>query len=183
MEEQFYLAWPLVIALGVIVGRRFALAAIVTAPLARFLLLRIWYQGARWSFPAVVDSLAAGCLLAMCQADLAKHRSFFTWRGFPLIWAFTLSIPVLIHYNYIFHFWHFAGLVQLGGLTVFNCGIALCIQNAITVRPRILNTPVCGVAGNHKLQFVSLANAVYKSERAFLGHIFSAKSHTCVPSG
>lgn len=141
VEEQFYLAWPLVIALGVIVGRRFALAAIVTAPLARFFLLGIWYQGARWSFPAVVDSLAAGCLLAICQADLAKHRSFFTWRGFPLIWAFTLSIPVLIHYNYIFHFLHLAGLVQLGGLTVFNCGVALCIQNAITVRPRILNTP------------------------------------------
>jgi len=159
VEEQFYLVWPLLMAIGVIVARRFALGAIAIAPVVRFLLLGIWYLGARWSFPAVADSLAAGCLLALYQPELGEHRSFFTWQGFPLIWAFTLSIPALLHYHYILNYWHLGGLLHLGGLvqvsglTVFNCGIVLCIQNAVAVRPRVLNTPVIRWVGTLSYSF------------------------------
>ncbi len=149
VEEQFYLLWPAAMALGFIVARRFGFGALAVAPVVRFVLLQgAWHLGALWFFPAVVDSLAAGCLFAMYQSELGKHRSFFTWRGFPLIWAVTLSIPILHHYHYILKFWHVAGLVQVSALTIFNLGIVLCIQNAIIVRPRLLNTPMVIWIGN-----------------------------------
>jgi len=154
VEEQFYLMWPPLVALGVIVARRYALSVIVIGPVIRLLLaIGISWRASRWSFPAVADSLAAGCLLALCQVEIVKWRSFFNWRGFPLIWAFTLSIPVLLHYIQSFHFLHIAGLVEASGLTVFNCGIVLCIQNAISVPPRILNTPGVVWFGNLSYSF------------------------------
>ena len=143
VEEQFYLFWPAVMALGLVAARRFAFGAIAVAPVVRLVFLQgIWYLGARYSFPAVADSLAAGCLLALFQSELGAHRSFFTWRGFPLVWLVTFSIPVVHHYHYLFHFWHIAGLVQVSSLAIFNLGIVLCIQNAITAPPRLLNTPM-----------------------------------------
>jgi peptidoglycan/LPS O-acetylase OafA/YrhL len=153
VEEQFYLVWPLVMGLGVFVAPRFAFGAIAAAPLVRFVLMEIGPPiGSSLVidsfFPCVMDSLAAGCLLALYQPQFVKYRSFFTWRGFPLIWAFTLSIPVLQHYHYVLNFWHLAGLVQVAALSVFNIAIVLCIQNAITVRPRLLNTPLLVWIGN-----------------------------------
>jgi peptidoglycan/LPS O-acetylase OafA/YrhL len=153
VEEQFYLAWPFAMALGVFLAPRFAFAAIVAGPLLRIVLTMI---GPPWGapavidsiFPCVIDSLAAGCLLALYQTEFRRHHSFFAWRGFPLIWAVTLAIPVMQHYHYVIHFWHMAGLVNVSALTVFNCGIVLCIQNAITVRPRLLNTPALVWVGN-----------------------------------
>ena len=46
------------------------------------------------------------------------------------------------------NFWHVAGLVQVSAISVFNLGAILCIQNAITVRPRLLNTPILVWIGN-----------------------------------
>ena len=149
VEEQFYLIWPLAMVLGIFVARRFALGAIAVAPVVRFVLKTIGPSlGALYFFPSVVDSLAAGCLLALYQTQFRQHRSFFAWRGFPLIWAVTLSLPILHHYHYILKFWHVAGLVQVSALTIFNLGIVLCIQNAITVRPRLLNNPIVVWIGN-----------------------------------
>ena len=149
VEEQFYLLWPAAMAFGLIAARRLAYGALVFALVARFVFLQgVWPEGGLWSFPAVADSLAAGCLLALYQPWLSKHRSVFTWRGFPLIWAVTFSIPVVHHYHYVLHFWHIAGLVQMSALPLFNLGIVLSIQNAITVRPRFLNTPMVIWIGN-----------------------------------
>ena len=149
IEEQFYLVWPVAMALGFIVSRRFAFSAIVLAPVFRFVLSEAGFvHGAEQFFPSVTDSLAAGCLLALYQPVLGKHRSFFSWRGFPLIWVFTFLIPVLYHYRYILHFWHVAGLVQVSALTIFNLGIVLCIQHAIVTRTRLLNTPILIWIGN-----------------------------------
>ncbi len=153
VEEQFYLVWPVVMGLGVLVAPRLAFGALALAPLLRFVLVKIGPPlGAPYVidsiFPCVIDSLAAGCLLALYQTQFRKPRPFFAWRGFPLIWALTLSVPILQHYHYLLNFWHVSGLVQMSGMTVFNLGIVLCIQNAITVRPRILNTPILVWIGN-----------------------------------
>jgi peptidoglycan/LPS O-acetylase OafA/YrhL len=148
VEEQFYLLWPAAMVLGIIAARRFAFGTVAVVPLIRLALTGVWFLGSLTSFPAVADSLAAGCLLALYQPELGKHRSFFTWRGFPLIWVVTLSIPIFSHYRYILTFWHLSGLVQYSALTMFSLGIALCIQNAITVRPRVLNTPLLVWIGN-----------------------------------
>ncbi|MDQ6653601.1 MAG: acyltransferase [Acidobacteriota bacterium] len=153
VEEQFYFAWPAAMLFGVFLAPRLAFGAIAFAPLLRLVLTKI---GPPLGSPAVVDSifpcnidsLAAGCLLALYQTQFRQHRSFFVWRGFPLVWAFTMSIPVLQHYHYVFNFWHMAGLVQISALSVFNLGIILCIQNAITVPPRVLNTAVMVWVGN-----------------------------------
>ena len=158
VEEQFYLIWPLAMVLGVFLAPRFAVGALVFAPLLRFVLAKIGppYGSAAVIdsvFPCVVDSLAAGCLLAVYQPKLKKWHSFFTWRGFPLIWALILAIPILQHYNYVINLWHIAGLISVASLSAFNIGIAFCIQNAVTVRPRLLNTPIMIWIGNLSYSF------------------------------
>jgi peptidoglycan/LPS O-acetylase OafA/YrhL len=153
VEEQFYLIWPAVMGFGLLMAPRVAFGALVFAPFLRLVLTKI---GPPFGAPSVIDAnffcvidaLAAGCLLALYQPQFRKYQSFFTWRGFPLIWAFTLAIPFLQHYHDIFKFGHISGLIQLSALTIFNLGVVLCIQNAVTVRPRILNTPVLIWVGN-----------------------------------
>ena len=78
----------------------------------------------------------------MFQPQFEKHRSFFTWRGFPVIWIFTFSIPIMHHYSHVLKFWPLPQLVQISSFPIFNLGIILCIQNAMIARPRILNTPI-----------------------------------------
>jgi peptidoglycan/LPS O-acetylase OafA/YrhL len=138
VEEQFYLVWPVFMVFGFMFARRFAFLAIALAPIFRFVLHGHWSQGQEWAFPSVADSLAAGCLLALLQPKL-KNCAFFTWRGFPLIWAFALSIPALYHNRFVIAHDRLASTV---GLSFLNFGIVLCIQNAIAVRPRVLNLPV-----------------------------------------
>jgi peptidoglycan/LPS O-acetylase OafA/YrhL len=143
VEEQFYLVWPLAMAHHARSARHFAFAAVAIAPVFRYGITKIGlFYGSMQFFPSVADSLAAGCLLALYQPQLEKHRSFFAWRGFPLIWAVTLSIPVLLHYSNLLKFWPLPQVVQVSAMTVFTLGVVLCIQNAITARPSVLNTPI-----------------------------------------
>lgn len=147
VEEQFYLIWPVAMVFGLVLARRFAFLAIALAPLSHLLLLELGFrQGASYFFPSVADSLAAGCLLALFQPQLRKYRSFFSWRGFPFIWTLTLLIPFLDRYappilRYR-GFPHLALASSLSCLSVFNLGMALCIQNAIIAPPRLLNQPL-----------------------------------------
>ena len=142
VEEQFYLLWPAAMALGIMLARRFAFGAIVFAPVFQFAMAKIGLAlVAFYCFPSVADSLAAGCLLAIYQTKLEKYRSFFAWRGFPLIWALTLSFPFLLHYRYLLRFWPLPQLLQVSAQTLFSVGVVLCIQNAIVARHRILNMP------------------------------------------
>ena len=105
VEEQFYLVWPLAMAHHTMSARHFAFAAVAIAPAFRYGITKIGlFYGAMQFFPSVADSLAAGCLLALYQPQLEKHRSFFAWPGFPLIWAVTLSIPVQLHYSNLLKF-------------------------------------------------------------------------------
>ena len=41
-----------------------------------------------------------------------------------------------------------SGLLQISAIPLFNLGMVLCIQNAITVPPRLLNNPVMAWVGN-----------------------------------
>lgn len=140
IEEQFYLVWPIAMLWSTLSARRFALAAVALAPLFRIAMNREGFSFAGvYFFPAVVDSIAAGCLLALYQPQLKAYRAFFSWRGFPLIWAFTLSIPILLRYCDAFLFWPLPQMIHVCALTIFNLGIVLCVQHAITERPRFLN--------------------------------------------
>ena len=74
VEEQFYLLWPFVLALAFTLHRLVAIAVVLAAPIAR---LVFWDYGLRdidEYFPAVADSIAAGCLLAVREADCGDPR-------------------------------------------------------------------------------------------------------------
>lgn len=147
VEEQFYLIWPLALAFSFVLARRFALLAIVLAPLCHVLLIELGLrQGAPFFFPSVADSLAAGCLLALFQPQLQRYRAFFAWRGFPLIWTLTFFIPFLHRYTPpVLRYWGFPHLAlasSVSFLSVFNAGMVLCVQNALVAPPRLLNTPI-----------------------------------------
>ena len=149
VEEQFYLIWPALMALGLLTGKRSALTAIAAAPIVRYILsssivMLHWkgqYNLSLWSFPAVFDSIAAGCLLALYQPELARFGNFFRSKYFPLIWAVTLAIPVGRHYLYHVQAWHGPGIAQTFAIPLFNLGIVLCIQNALLSPPGVLNFP------------------------------------------
>ena len=77
VEEQFYLLWPLALLLGyrrraliawlaMIAAAVFRLAIALTAPSDAFLLVH-------YSFPGTMDSVAAGCLLAIYEPQLREH--------------------------------------------------------------------------------------------------------------
>lgn len=147
VEEQFYLIWPVAAALGAMLPRRFAWLAIVIAPIFRFVLHKEgMYRGTLWYFPSVADSLASGCLLAIYQPRLQHFRSFFAWKGFPLIWVATLSLPILaqflIYSGRIVFLWPLPQILGHSAITLFNFGMMLCIQSAVVAPPRILNATV-----------------------------------------
>jgi len=143
VEEHFYLAWPIVMACKAVSARFFAFAAIAFALVFRYGVSKLgFYTASMQFFPSVADSLAAGCLLGLYRPQLEKHRFFFTWRGFLLIWGLTLAIPILRQYSDVLKFWPLPEMVQVSAITIFHLGAVLCIQNAITARSRLLNTPI-----------------------------------------
>jgi peptidoglycan/LPS O-acetylase OafA/YrhL len=90
------------------------------------------------SFPAVEDSLAIGCLLAVCQGQLARwHRLIDRW--IPLIAIVTVVLHVLHYPKYVREL-----LID----TLMNIGLALCIDHCIRKRYRILNSaPMVWIGG------------------------------------
>jgi peptidoglycan/LPS O-acetylase OafA/YrhL len=137
VEEQFYLVWPAVMAVSTASARRVALCVIAIDPILRLLLLSTGLsQGVNSLFPTVADSIATGCLLALLQPELQQYRSFFTGRWFGVIWALTFAIPLVPYLP------HTGRLYEFAGLPMLHIGIALCIQNAMLVRYRILNAAI-----------------------------------------
>jgi peptidoglycan/LPS O-acetylase OafA/YrhL len=137
VEEQFYLIWPAVMAISTASARRVALCVVVIDPVLRLILAGTRMgQGVNFYFPLLADSIATGCLLALFQPEIQKYRCFFTARWFGVIWALTFAIPLVPYLP------HSARLYQCVGLPLLHIGIALCIQNAMLVRYRILNASV-----------------------------------------
>ena len=136
VEEQFYLVWPAIMAFSGVPDRRVAVGVVALAPVLRGVLLTAGWGDSRL-FPVItsVDALAMGCLLAVLQPELQKYRSFFAWRGFWIIWLLASAIPVLDLTRH-------SRIYQCVGLPILHLGIALCIQNAIVARHRILNAAI-----------------------------------------
>jgi peptidoglycan/LPS O-acetylase OafA/YrhL len=164
VEEQFYFVWPAVMATGIAFSRRVALGTIVLAPVLRFVFIANGLKGNGSYFPTVADALATGCLLALLQPALSKCRSFFEWRGFPLIWAVTLSVPLLARHARSF---------AIMGLPVLHAGLALCMQNAIAAKYRFLNTrPIMWIG--------TLSYSLYLWQQVFLDR-YSPEWYTGFP--
>lgn len=106
LEEQFYLAWPPLLAL---LGRKRAFVLVVVAvgaiSLRRLLLWSSLSQGFVFQHTEVrADSLLVGCLLAYLLRQ-EKVRAWFTRNG---VWLFFACLPPLIWDMYTYH-----GLIPL----------------------------------------------------------------------
>ena len=138
VEEQFYLLWPFAFAFAFRFRQAIAISVLLLAPIARLL---FWHYGMRdidEYFPAVADSIAAGCLLAcyygVCQRKLAWliRTSWFL----PIIGVALASQFLLFRVRLE---------IVLGGVP--SLLIAMCIFAAIERRDWLLNNAVAYYGG------------------------------------
>jgi peptidoglycan/LPS O-acetylase OafA/YrhL len=109
VEEQFYLLWPIALALGFAWRRRIGLAVLLLAPIARLLFWTAGMHEIDEYFPAVADCLMMGCLLAMYQPQMRQRAR---WLQGP--WVF--GILALLMFGSQFLLWRVRLEIFLGGL-------------------------------------------------------------------
>ena len=143
VEEQFYLLWPVTLVVlrtrGALVV---ALAAIAVAPVVRTVL---WYRAPELqpltdqAFPCVFDTLATGCVLAICREWLegsARYRRVLAARWF---WTIPLGCACAL---VVTRPWFSLGI----SMTLANLGIALtihrCVSRPVGAVARVLEHPV-----------------------------------------
>ena len=137
IEEQFYVVWPLIVALGIGRARFSAWACITIAPILRYVL---GHHGSGmtallFSFPGVMDSIATGCLCAIYAPKIGPVRN--RWVAFS--WLFVIVLPALEKIGNARWLWPIPQLLGHCRLTVFNLAVGVGILWAIAVAPRILN--------------------------------------------
>ena len=130
VEEQFYLVWPLLMLRGVWTARRCCWVVMAMCPLVRLWLQHIGYRQYSHVAPAILDSIAAGCLLAFYreQVHTFAKRHLVSTRAF-----LSLTIGTVL----------FAEVIYRSGLTVFwgivPILVALIIASAIERKDGVLN--------------------------------------------
>ena len=116
VEEQFYFFWPLALVAGFGIRKKTCWAVMIISPIARMIYARYAPGLTEYAFPAVADSLAAGCLLALHAPELRRlpgwiYRapfaaaislgavaSMYASHRSPLIWGIVpLTIAGAIH--------------------------------------------------------------------------------------
>ncbi len=139
VEEQFYLIWPLLVAWRPRWAARAAWAAVVVAPLCRYA-FRAHGMGlmALFGAPAVVDSLAIGCLFALHAPRLSRWVSTRRWTGAAWVGAAVAPqlIPFIGEHPRVFVV---PALLQAYVWTLFSLCVAVGMLWAIGARPRLLN--------------------------------------------
>jgi peptidoglycan/LPS O-acetylase OafA/YrhL len=137
VEEQFYFVWPLVVALGLIRSKQLAWAAVLVAPLVR----HVHHVTDRFDMLLtldVMDSIAAGCLLAIYAPKLTGFVSNRRWLGFA--WPLALVMPVFLpEGNYPEWLGPLPQLLSHSAWTIFNFLAAIGILWAMTAKPGLLN--------------------------------------------
>lgn len=149
VEEQFYLLWPLAFVLGFRYRAQVAWAAMLTAALFRLALAFSSSPFAasymHFSFPGTMDSIAAGCLLAIYEP---RFRERLQWMCEPP--AIAIAVPLSA--------WALGGLwwgeSSVRGVRIMATFwgvvpllIALWIFLLIQRKDRILNNPVASAIG------------------------------------
>jgi peptidoglycan/LPS O-acetylase OafA/YrhL len=133
VEEQFYLLWPAVLILFWKYRVRAALTAIILAPLFRvfFYLVKLEVL-AHTALPATLDTIAWGCLLALCRDRLNVR---LIDRFMVPITVATLLSPVV----FMPHQWDPVIWQPMINPTVTNIGLALVIEHCVRKEHRFLN--------------------------------------------
>jgi peptidoglycan/LPS O-acetylase OafA/YrhL len=149
VEEQFYLLWPLALLLGF---RRRALIAWVAMVAAAVFRLVVALSGSdeafvyvHYSFPGTMDSIAAGCLLAVYEPQLRERCRWMAESA-----AIVLAVPVTA-WILAGAFWADSSSAARLSLSIFWGTVPLLIALWIFVlverRGRILNNPVAYTIG------------------------------------
>ena len=130
VEEQFYLLWPLAFCFGVRNAKRYCWVIMFASPIIRILLKHHGYTQYSHLAPAIGDSLAAGCLLAFYEKQVAAFVKdhFRSTAVFLTLCLVTLSAGCLIYWR---------DAVLLWGVP--PCLLALVISVAIEREDRLLN--------------------------------------------
>lgn len=133
VEEQFYLAWPLIFARGVGDAKRWCWAVLIACPVIRAVLV---HQGLVYlDHAALLDSIAAGCLLAFYREQV--QRAIVKISGSGIVFAAVcLMMPVLsLAMNKVESFsWMLVPLT-----TIVPLFVAVVIGAAIERRDAFLN--------------------------------------------
>lgn len=136
VEEQFYLLWPLALALAFSLRKEIALWAILAAPVLRLAFyFGGWHDIAHY-FPTVADAIATGCLLAIVWPSLQRFDRYLLSPAImaaPLMAAGVALLPEIGGPGLPTRVYY------LVGQTVMHLAIAACIYNAIRKQWRWLN--------------------------------------------
>jgi peptidoglycan/LPS O-acetylase OafA/YrhL len=130
VEEQFYLLWPLLLLLGKVTARRCCWATFLLCPILRLLLKRAGYYQFGHMAPAILDSIAAGCLLAMYRSEMRSfaRKYLVSTRAFLALGGGTIFFAEAVYR---------ASFVLLWGIV--PCLIALVIAAAVERNDNALN--------------------------------------------
>jgi peptidoglycan/LPS O-acetylase OafA/YrhL len=124
VEEQFYLLWPVCLALaGISRSKRVALTLICAAPLIRIschLILPAFGWREQLMFHMRVDGLMMGCALALFDKQLA-----FKWN-----WVWPAALILFVLSPYLITRWHGYYLLPFG-YTLDNLAIAYVLLYAV----------------------------------------------------
>lgn len=164
VEEQFYLLWPAtIVVFGLRRASLGAIGVVLLAPVLRFIVLQHWGSApvGEW-FPTTADSIATGCLLAVCMNHLELpfdwRKVTYFWPGFAVL-AFLLNLKSSGRLS--------AGIFE----TLINFCIAICIAHFATTTAgrtaRLLNSqPAVFIGG--------LSYSLYLWQQPFLNRTSDA---------
>jgi peptidoglycan/LPS O-acetylase OafA/YrhL len=131
VEEQFYFLWPVLLLLFFRRRITIALIGIAIGPIFRGIIYATNHKNAVYWFPAVEDSLATGCLLAILRGkEMLSRISFDRW--IVPIAVLTVAFPILAYPH---------GVEPLLIQTLTNAGLALCVDHVIRHPYWLLNNP------------------------------------------
>ena len=131
VEEQFYLVWPAIVVISVVLARWVAVGVVVGAPIIRLLMMTA-HLGQSRLLPISADALAIGCLLALLQPRLS-NISFFKRPSCRAIWILALAIPALAAGGRTY---------QCVLMPIFDVAVALGIQSAIRAKYSLFNAAI-----------------------------------------
>jgi peptidoglycan/LPS O-acetylase OafA/YrhL len=135
VEEQFYLVWPLAIVASRRHAKKLAWLAILTAVVAQYVVEKKFSASinASFFFPCVMDSLAAGCLLALYRPRLPRIS--------PLWWLFLLVAPLISRAGMIQTGWPVPQLFAHLSTLIFDALVVVLIVEVTKYPPKWLNSP------------------------------------------
>jgi peptidoglycan/LPS O-acetylase OafA/YrhL len=130
VEEQFYLIWPLLMARNVRTARGACWFVMIACPVIRLLLKLAGYREYSHLGPAILDSIAAGCLLAFYHDEVRNWVRRLLPSGFSFACACLATVCVAaVLYRF--------DVVLLWGMV--PCMLVAVIAAAIERKEPILN--------------------------------------------